>query len=77
MRKVELQGNADSLADEVNFLRVIFEAVSTPVSSFLQQSLLKNTSVCKVEATSHDHTLDEHTVTNKRLEKLRFKLEVR
>ncbi|XP_038936556.1 keratin, type II cytoskeletal 6A-like [Rattus norvegicus] len=26
MRKVELQGNADSLADEVNFLRVIFEA---------------------------------------------------
>jgi hypothetical protein len=34
MTKVELQAKADSVADEINFLRVIFEAVSPPVLSF-------------------------------------------
>ncbi|XP_032746838.1 keratin, type II cytoskeletal 6A-like [Rattus rattus] len=40
MRKVELQGNADSLADEVNFLRVIFEAELS-----LMQTHISDTSV--------------------------------
>ena len=35
MTKVELQAKADSLADEINFLRVIYEAVSPPVLSSL------------------------------------------
>lgn len=33
MNKVELQAKADALADEINFLRALYEAVSSQSSS--------------------------------------------
>jgi len=33
MNKVELQAKADTLADEINFLRALYEAVSSQLSS--------------------------------------------